>query len=467
MKKFLFAPMGLLLLLAACGSPSDNAPEAPTVSLSATETLLIPSIDTKKVETDVKITPVSSVAYLLISKVGADAYTLKIEGAELKDVYHFSYTLTAKDPDLFNFSVVAYLKDGSQTHPLSLKIDNRKGIFVNKVTRIARLTGNAMGGERFPSPNQTAQKWNVGGTDLGIIWELTPGRYGLFFGDTFGSDFAPNHQKPGPNGGSWRSNVLAFSEDGQLEDGITFSEMAVDTKGRAREIVFGGKDGSGNGNWTSIPTGAIRANNVDYVHYMNIRNWTGWITNHSGLYKSTNDGKTWSRCGNVNFAATSKFGQVGYFKKDGYVYMIGTPPGRNGSACLARIAEADMENQSNYEYWNGNDQQWIKGEEDKATVIISGTVGELSFIYNESFKKWIIAYFNSDKYNITMRSADNITGPWSAPVELAAGTQYAQLYGSFFHPLSVRGRNLYFTMSMWLPYNVFLMKVELGGMGAR
>ena len=56
MKKFLFAPMGLLLLLAACGSPSDNAPEAATVSLSATETLLIPSIDTKKVETDFKPT---------------------------------------------------------------------------------------------------------------------------------------------------------------------------------------------------------------------------------------------------------------------------------------------------------------------------------------------------------------------------------------------------------------------------
>ncbi len=60
----------------------------------------------------------------------------------------------------------------------------------------------------------------------------------------------------------------------------------MDESGKnAREICYGGKDGSGNGDWTSIPTAAIRANGIDYVHYMNIRNWAGWITNFSSLYK--------------------------------------------------------------------------------------------------------------------------------------------------------------------------------------
>ena len=45
--------------------------------------------------------------------------------------------------------------------------------------------------------------------------------------------------------------------------------------------------------------------------------------------------------------------------------------------------------------------------------------------------------------------------------EDANGREYAQLYGSYIHPLSVTGDNLYFTMSMWMPYNVFLMKAEL------
>ena len=41
--------------------------------------------------------------------------------------------------------------------------------------------------------------------------------------------------------------------------------MVTDDKGYAREIIYGGKDSSGNGDWTSIPTAAIRANGIDYV----------------------------------------------------------------------------------------------------------------------------------------------------------------------------------------------------------
>ena len=109
MKKILGASIGLLLLLSACSSSPDDGQQAVDVNLSATETLLIPSIDTKTVTTDVKIVPVSSVSYLLVSKVGANAYSLKIEGTELKDVYHFTYTLDEKDPEVFSLSVVAYL----------------------------------------------------------------------------------------------------------------------------------------------------------------------------------------------------------------------------------------------------------------------------------------------------------------------------------------------------------------------
>ncbi|MDD3778787.1 MAG: DUF4185 domain-containing protein, partial [Proteiniphilum sp.] len=230
-------------------------------------------------------------------------------------------------------------------------------------------------------------------------------------------------------------------------------------------IVYGGKDGSGNGDWTSIPTAAVRANGIDYVHYFNMRNWTGWITNYSGMYKSTDNGQTWQKCESITFSSNSPFGQGGYFKKDGYVYMIGTQTGRDSKASLARFREQDIENKERYEYWNGSSGQWIMGDENQATVVIDDKVGELSFIYNETFSKWFIAYFNGDRYNITMRTAEQVTGPWSEPYELAAGKDYAQLYGSYFHPLSVSGESLYFLMSMWMPYNVFLMKVEMADMG--
>ena len=67
------------------------------------------------------------------------------------------------------------------------------------------------------------RSWHYLGDAARKIWN--------FLGDTFGYDFKPNPANPGPNGGSWRSNVLAFSEDNDLEDGLSFSNMATDDKG--------------------------------------------------------------------------------------------------------------------------------------------------------------------------------------------------------------------------------------------
>lgn len=454
-----------VLLLFSCSNNDGNEPYVPVDEITSLETTLIPDKNTKTASAVLSFKNLNAIDYILVRKSGGNSYAVKIEQAELSSPYVFSYSIQKSDPESFNLLLNAYYQDGNVSKEFSLNIDNRWGFFIRKVTRIARITGTTMSGETFVSPNNTAVKWNVGGTDLGIIWEMEPGKYGLFFGDTFGRDFKPNAANPGPNGGSWRSNVLAFSDDHDLEDGLSFKNMATDGRGDAREIVPGGKDISGNGDWTSIPSAAIRANGADYVHYFNIRNWTGWITNYSGLYKSVDNGQTWSRCAGVSFSSSDNFGQAGYFKKDGYIYMVGTRPGRDSNARLARFREADIESPDHYEYWDSSTGLWIKGDENKATNIINDQVGELSFIYNETHKKWIIAYFNAARYNITMRTAEQITGPWSEPYELAAGKEYAQLYGSFFHPISVTGNNLYFTMSMWMPYNVFLMKAELADMG--
>lgn len=437
----------------------------PIDEITSLKLILIPDKNTKTISTILNFKNIEAIDYIIVRKSGGDNYSDKINRSELVSPYEYTYKIQESDPESFKLLLRAYYKDGSISKDLSLNIDNRWGFFIRDASRIARVTGNPMIGENSPNPNNTPLKWNVGGTDLGVIWEMEKDKYGIFFGDTFGRDFTPNQANPGPNGSNWRCNVLAFSNDKNLEDGLSFSNMVADDKGDAREIIYGGKDASGNGNWTSIPTAAIRANGIDYVHYFNIRNWTGWITNYSGLYKSMDAGKRWEKCENVSFSSNSNFGQIGYFKKDGYVYMIGTRTGRDSSAKLARFLEKDIESQSEYEYWNEPSGNWIKGDENKATVIIDDTVGELSFIFNKMNDMWIISYFNSDSYNITMRTSKEITGPWSGPFELAAGAEYPQLYGSFFHPISVESDDLYFLMSMWLPYNVFLMKAEIANMG--
>lgn len=458
--------VGCFCLLAACGSDGGVPAYIPKDEITASVDTLVPDKATKNVSATLQFDNLDAIAYLLVKKSGGDPFSRQISRSELGDDYAFTYAIQASDPASFRLVLTAHYNDGNVSNELSLQVDNRWGFFIRRVTRIARVTGRPRAEERFASPNNTATTWNVGGTDLGVVWEMAPGTYGLFFGDTYGHDFVPNPGSPGPNGGSWRSNVLAFSADTDLEDGLTLSDMATDDGGNAREIIYSAKDLSGSGDWTSIPTAAIRANGADYVHYFNMRSWTGWVTNYSGLYKSTDNGQTWARCEGVEFSSNSPFGQVGYFKRDGYVYMVGTQTGRDSPARLARFREADIENLSEYTYWDGVAGQWVRGDESRATVAIDDKVGELSFIYNENLGKWIIAYFNGDRYEITMRTAEDITGPWSAPYTLASGRDYAQLYGSYIHPLSVTGNRLYFLMSMWLPYNVFLMKAELADMGA-
>lgn len=466
-KKYLFYTTILsCILIALVGCKKDSSKDLfePADEITASETILIPDKQTKKVAVVLSFKNLDAIDRIQVVKSGGSSYAQTISRQELSSAYTFTYQVQPSDPESFRLLLRAYYKDGNASKELSLTVDNRWGFFIRSVKRIARVTGRPIGDEPFPSPNNTATQWNVGGTDLGIVWEMTPQHYGIFFGDTFGQDFVPNASNPGPNGSNWRSNVLAFSNDINLDDGLTFSSMASDNSGNAREIIPGGKDQSGNGNLTSIPSAAIRANGADYVHYFNIRNWTGWVTNHSGLYKSTDNGQTWTKCETVEFSSNSKFGMAGYAKKDGYVYMIGTRAGRTHPACLARFKETDIEDKSKYEYWNGSN--WIVGDESAATAIINEKVGELSFIYNSTLNKWIIAYFNEDRYNITLRTAETITGPWSTPYELAAGKDYPQLYGSYIHPISATGDKLYFLMSMWMPYNVFLMKAELADMGA-
>lgn len=472
MNKYTILLTSLILIhgLVSCEKSDSGEQGGQTleIRLSQNEIATIDGIASVKVS----IERFNELAYLEITKNnGKEHTTTKYLKSSLSQEYTFEYIVKGSDMSQFHFDFVAVSNDNKSSDIAKLTV-NKGTVNASKELNFAdfkcvsRVTGTEVNGANglpavlFTVKNRTNELYNVGGTDLGIVWELQPGRYGFFFGDTFGSDFYPNYMNPGPNGSSWRSNVLLFSEDQELSDGLTIDSAAMDKDGKnAREICYGGKDGSGNGDWTSIPTAAIRANGADYVHYMNIRNWAGWVTNFSSLYKSTDNGATWARCQNVKFESKSNFGQVGYFKKDNYIYMVGTISGRDNKPHLARFLEKDIENQSAYEFWNGGG--WVKENEAAAIPLFDDIAGELSVAYHPGFGKWILLYFNGARYEISFRTADHIAGPWSEPRKLVDGRQYAQLYGSYIHPLSLKGDTLYFIMSMWLPYNSYLMSAQL------
>lgn len=344
------------------------------------------------------------------------------------------------------------------------------GITLTNIKEIARVTGDPMEGETIPSPNNTGADYDFYATDLGIMWHMGGKRIGMFFGDSNGAGFVAG--KGGGNGSNWRSNALAFSDDVRLDDGLSINSMAVDDEGKAREICAGAK-ANPSVYQTSIPTGAIRAGNRDYVHYMNIYDWAGgngrWLTNFSSLYSSGDDGKIWKREEAVTFAPDSRFSQVTYAKKDGYVYMIGTQSGRGSAAWLARFAEKDILDMKKYEYWNGEKGQWIAGDESVATPVIPAPVGEASLMYHKKYKRWIITYNYDAAYDpavkkkwhaIMYRDTDDITR-WGEKKVLLDQDRYEGLYCAYMHPLKNDGDKIYFLMSLWKPYNVFLMSADI------
>ncbi|ANH81782.1 carbohydrate-binding protein [Niabella ginsenosidivorans] len=334
-------------------------------------------------------------------------------------------------------------------------------IVPSNVKRVARVTGAARSTDTIPGPNRTDHFYNVGGTDLGIAWEMGNGTVGLFFGDTYGRDFEPGPGGPG-DAGDWRSNVLAFSADKELSDGITFDSMRTVTgRTEAREIIPSRHDPDCRGDHTMIPTAAIHAGNRDIVHCMNINCWGvpgKWRTNYSALFFSEDNGNTWNRSG-VCFAADSKFAQAALAKKDGYVYLYGTPAGRQGAIYLLRVPENKLAFQNEYEYW-ARRKGWVKQAESSADPVVEAPAGEMSVIYNKRLQRWIMLYLDVSRKAIVLRDAIDPQGVWSSPKILVRSSDYPGLYGSFIYPPE-NDTTLYFLMSVWKDYNVFLMKADL------
>lgn len=330
---------------------------------------------------------------------------------------------------------------------------------VVKATKVARMTGKPVSGETMASPNNTATKYDVGGTDLGIFWRMGGDKVGILFGDTFGKDWKPGYT---PN---WRSNVMAWTTDRNLDDGLTFDGMITDGASSAKQIIYSAHETTGYGDWSSIPTSAIRIGGKDYVHYMNVMDWEPiWITNWSGFAVSEDDGQNWTLHKNL-FSSDSKFAQMALWEKDGYVYCMGSIIGRRGLPYVARLRAEDILTPDRWEYWNSANG-WEHGRAIYATPLFGNTKNEMyaepTLVYHDHFNKWITVYYNEIKNRIVLRSADEITGPWSSEQLIASGSQYPKPYGGFIYPLGLDKPEIYISLSQWDPlYNVFLMKVEL------
>ncbi|MFN3340017.1 MAG: DUF4185 domain-containing protein [Dietzia sp.] len=345
-------------------------------------------------------------------------------------------------------------------------------VLQGRTTTVELLTGPT-------SPNKTVERFGISGTDLGILWEngdASRPQVLMALGDTMGDCSVPGDQ--------WRSNILFRSSDRTLSDGMRIDDAPMEGPGLAKSIL----PRSGlPGEVTVIPTAGVQVDGTQYLRYMSVASWGApgeWITNYSALAASEDNGENWTPVSGTARTGTGSArlippslgaphtthtaGQMSAFlEHDGYVYEYLTPSGRSGAATLARVPASSIEDMSAYTFWNGTG--WVADHRATATVI-PARVSELSVSWSPRLGRFIALYTNGNN-DIVMRQAATPEGPWSGEDILLSYAHVPTLYGAFIHPWSPAvetvGSDLYFTMSTWDAYNVFLMKTDLNRIPAR
>jgi hypothetical protein len=326
---------------------------------------------------------------------------------------------------------------------------------VTNVTQIAKLTGH-------DSINKTG-KYDIAGQDLGSMF-LADGKTWFVFGDTFGQRDAGF---TGGGGTRWRSNTLAYTADVDPADGIRFDGYISDDIGWAKELIGSKKvDGV---EMTTIPTYGFSANGAMYLAYMSVKHWGDpgeWETNYSGFAKSTDHGQTWTKLTAPRWPGTSNFIQVSVTNIDGTLYFWGVTHGRFGGVQLMKVAEKDVENQAAYRYFTGVEDdgapRWSASMA-RAKTVVDGTVGELSVVWNDYLRRWIMTYTDGGGAGALIRESAHPWGPWGDAKTLVSASDVPGLYAPYMLPeyTDDGGKTIYFTLSKWDPYNVYWYSADL------
>jgi hypothetical protein len=310
--------------------------------------------------------------------------------------------------------------------------------------------------------------------------------------------------------GDWRANTSLRSGDTFLVDGMSipdgewfngnmFGGAPLSSPTTARQVIFPSGLPAGvtliPTAGISVPTPGTRFGATQYMSFMSVTQWGSpgvWTTNYSALAYSTDNGENWivapqSVRYNQPWTGNQNFQQSAFVRPgDGYVYVYGTPNGRQGAAYVSRVAEKDILDLTKYDYysagspggwfgWGAVPAGWYRNDPTKATAVFGQDTGacgvanpgnqvsEMSVQYNKSLNKYVVLY--GDQFNnIVMRTSDTPQGTWST-AKVLIPQQNGGIYAPMMHPWSPStmgtGTDLYWNLSLWSQYNVMLMRTDL------
>ena len=333
---------------------------------------------------------------------------------------------------------------------------------VEGVTQIAQLTGPG-------AINDTAAVL-LAGADLGHM--TTVGDRTFFvFGDNFGER---DPEAYGGVGEIWKSNAMAWSTSDDPGAGIRFDGWILDEYGQVKELLPSAhRPNDVVGETTRIPTQLFAVGETLYLAYMSVWHWGApgvWTADHAGLARSTDLGQTWEELLEPRWAGDSGFVQLAQvpLAADGeeWIYLWGIPAGRFGSVRLMRVPATDaaVTDPGAYQYFAGTDAdrpRWSDAEAD-AQVVLEGPVGELSVIWSTYLERWLLTTMAGNADAVVFEGLSP-WGPWSSPHVLTTQAETPGLYAPYMTPryVSDDGRRVYFTLSIWGPYQVYWYAMDL------
>ena len=322
---------------------------------------------------------------------------------------------------------------------------------IQSTRRVSQITG-------IESSNRT-NAFNVCGADYGTMFTW---QYYTFiaFGDTRSCRPAADE----------RPVTLAYSSDTQPSDGLRLDAWVTDARGEAKTLFV-----SDNRALTAYPTAGIGIGDTAYLFYTNVASWDWppghWTCSRSSVaYARAWDLGAWSKAIDTISWGPGNFNQLAVIRDPApgstTLFFLGTPCGRFGSVKLMMVDEASILDKRAYRYFAGLDADGLptwSAEESRAVTVAGGPAGELSAVFDPQAQRYVMTYLDPAKEGIVLRWAASPWGPWSPPLVLARNADYDQLYGGFITANFIRdgGKTIYYTMSLFGPYNTYWMETKL------
>ena len=358
-------------------------------------------------------------------------------------------------------------------------------VAVLSVRKVSQITGETDRQRHVATDNQTESRVGLRGIDLGASFEHR-GRLVFLFGDTW--PLGPNTPDRPVDG-----DAIAFSDDRNPDDGLSLSFVTA-SDGRYKAVSIPGVSLGG----FEVPNGGFSANGHMYGFYTtDAKPNRDTIMGRCVLARS-DDGRVWRK---VYDLSTTHFINVAPVVVDaartpglpidrgqGLLMWASGRDYRRSSPRLAFVPLGQVEDRKAIRYWDG--KGWSGKEEDAQPTFDHPVVGELSVAYCAPLGRWLMTYNSGAPRGILLRTAEGPTGPWSEPKVLfdpkdgygrfmhvrdskdgladpnregEYGGEYAPYVIPRFFKKTPAGAAIYFTMSIWNPYAVVLMRAELKG----